>query len=519
MSRIVKQRFFVGGACTAAVLGALGFGWQALPSAQTTARAVEPAVARAIENRPAEVRNQLAIAADLSEAFNYVAEELKPSVVRIGSVTRSKPLAERRGSPNRLPPGIPEEFRRFFEDDFGGGRVVPRQMPEQQGLGSGVIVTADGYILTNNHVVRNADEVTVTLMDEREYRAKIVGNDAKTDLAVLKIEATGLTPARIGDSDSMKVGEWVLAVGCPFGLEQTVTAGIISARGRVMGIIEGGYEDFLQTDAAINPGNSGGPLVNLRGEVIGINSAIESRNGGNMGIGFAIPTNLARSVMDALIKDGKVVRGWLGASIQPLDEGLADSFGFKGRQGVLIGSVLPNSPAAKAGLKDGDIVTELNGRSTHTVSQLRNGIAALAPKSKANLTVYRNGKPQQMQVIVGELPGDETVALATREVDGGESASSEELGVTVIPLTKELAEEIGFEGELKGVVVKEVEPGSMAERAFIRPGDVIAMVGSKDITSVSDYRSVLEKFDSKKGVRLQIVRDGVRRFVFLRSNS
>lgn len=516
MSRIMKQRFVWGGACTAVVLGALGFGWQMMPSYETTAQAVEPAVARAIENRPAEVRNQLAIAADLSMAFNYVAEELKPSVVRIGSVTRSKPIVDRRGSTNRqLPPGFPEEFRRFFEDDLGG-RMAPRQMPEQQGLGSGVIVTPDGYILTNNHVVRGADEVTVTLMDEREYRAKIVGSDAKTDLAVLKIDAQGLTAARLGDSDKMKVGEWVLAVGCPFGLEQTVTAGIISARGRVMGIIEGGYEDFLQTDAAINPGNSGGPLVNLQGEVIGINSAIESRNGGNMGIGFAIPTNLARSVMDALIKDGKVVRGWLGASIQPLDESLADSFGFKGRRGVLIGSVMPNSPAEKAGLKDGDIVTELNGRRTDTVSQLRNGIAALAPKSKADLLVYRNGKAQHVQVIVGELSGQDVVATAS---PGEESESSQELGVTVVPLTKKLADEIGFEGELQGVVVTDVEQGSMAERAFIRPGDVIVMLGSKEVNDVNDYRDALEKFDSKKGIRIQIERDGVRRFVFLRSGS
>ena len=220
--------------------------------------------------------------------------------------------------------------------------------------------------------------------------------------------------------------------------------------------------------------------------------------------------------MDALIKDGKVVRGWLGASIQPLDEGLAESFGFKGRHGVLIGSVLPNSPAAKAGLKDGDIVTELNGRRTDTVSQLRNGIAALTPKSKADLLVHRNGKPQHVQVLVGELAGDEAVALASR---GEETESSQELGVTVVPLTRKLAEEIGYEGELNGVVVTEVEQGSMAERAFIRPGDVIAKVGSIDIANVSDYRSALEQFDSKKGIRVQIVRDGVRRFVFLRSNS
>ena len=313
----------------------------------------------------------------------------------------------------------------------------------------------------------------------------------------------------------MKVGEWVLAVGSPFGLEQTVTAGIISARGRVMGIIEGGYEDFLQTDAAINPGNSGGPLVNLQGEVIGINSAIESRNGGNMGIGFAIPTNLATSVMNALIKDGKVVRGWLGASIQPLDEGLAESFGYKGKRGVLIGSVLPDSPAEKAGLKDGDIVSELNGRPVETVTQLRNGIAALAPKSKADLLVHRNGKPQHIQVTVGELSGQDAVAAVGKESE--ESESSQELGVTVVPLTQKLADEIGFSGELTGVVVTEVDQASLAERAQIRPGDVIVAIGNTPVKNVGDYRNAINQFDAKKGIRIQFVREGVRRFAFLRS--
>jgi len=515
MSSVTKKRFVWGGACTAVVLGALGLGRQFLPSTDSIARAVETKPVHAVE-RPAAVKNQLAVAADLSQAFNYVAEELKPSVVRIGSVIRAKPIADRRVQPRgrQLPPGLPEEFRRFFDDDFGGLGIPNQQMPAQQGLGSGVIVTSDGFILTNNHVVRGADEVTVTLMDNREFRAKIVGNDAKTDLAVLKIEAKDLTPARIGNSDDMKVGEWVLAVGCPFGLEQTVTAGIISARGRVMGIIEGGYEDFLQTDAAINPGNSGGPLVNLHGEVIGINSAIESRNGGNMGIGFAIPTNLARSVMDALIKDGKVVRGWLGASIQPLDEGLSESFGYKGKRGVLIGSVLPDSPAEKAGLKDGDIVSELNGRSVESVTQLRNGIAALAPKTKADLLVHRDGKAQHMHVTVGELSGQDAVAVAKHSE---EAESSQEFGVTVVPLTQKIAEEIGFSGDLNGVVVTEVEQASVAERAAIRPGDVIVNIGGKAIKNVGDYRSAVNQFDAKKGIRIQFVREGVRRFAFLRS--
>ncbi len=508
MSKFMKQKLVWSGVCTAVVLGVLGIGRQMLPSSGTLAHAVEPTAA---------VRGQLSVAADLSEAFHYVAEELQPSVVRIGSVTRAKPMLERRRKsgpqvPQGLPEGLPEEFRRFFNGDLGQGFSPPNQ-PSQEGLGSGVIVTSDGYILTNHHVVRGADEVTVTLADGRELRAKIVGGDAKTDLAVLKIEAKNLPAAKLGNSDDMKVGQWVLAVGCPFGLEQTVTAGIISARGRVVGIIEGGYEDFLQTDAAINPGNSGGPLVNLKGEVIGINSAIESRNGGNMGIGFAIPTNLVRSVMDGLIKDGKVVRGWLGAAIQPLDEGLASSFGFQGKRGVLIGNVMPNSPAEKSGLKDGDIVTELNGRPVETVSQLRNGIAALAPKSKADLLVHRDGKAQHMLVIVGELSGQDAVAVNNAE----ESTSSQELGVTVVPLTKELADEIGHKGDLNGVVVTEVTQGSVAERAAIRPGDVIVAIGPTAIKSVGDYRDAMSHFDSKKGIRMQVIRDGVRRFAFLRS--
>lgn len=234
-----------------------------------------------------------------------------------------------------------------------------------------------------------------------------------------------------------------------------------------------------------------------------------------MGIGFAIPTNLARSIMEALIKDGKVVRGWLGASIQTLDEGLSESFGFKGKKGVLIGSVLPNSPAEKAGLKDGDIVTELNGRPVNTVSQLRNGIAALAPKSKASLLVHRDGKSQHMQVIVGELSGEDAVALANGQ--GEEVESSQESGVTIAPLTQKLADEIGFKGELNGVAVMAVEQGSVAERAAIRPGDVIVTIGSTAIKNVGDYRNAVSQIDSKKGIRMQVVRDGVRRFIFLRS--
>jgi len=510
MSKTVKRNVFWGGVWAAVLLGASSAGWRMLPHSGTVAQAVEKGTVTNVA-----LKGQLSVAADLSEAFHYVSETLQPSVVRISSVTRARPrLQGRRQSGPQLPPGFPQEFRRFFEEDLGDRFSAPSQQPQQQGLGSGFIVTTDGYILTNNHVVRGADEVKVTLADEREMRAKIVGGDAKTDLAVLKIEAKDLTPVTLGNSDEMKVGAWVLAIGCPFGLEQTVTAGIISARSRVVGIIEEGYEDFLQTDAAINPGNSGGPLVNLKGEVIGINAAIESRTGGNMGIGFAIPTNLARSVMDGLIKEGKVTRGWLGVGIQPLNEGLASSFGFSGKRGVLIGSVLPDSPAQKAGLRDGDIVTELNGRPVGTREQFSIGIASLPPKSKVDLLVHRDGKSQHIQVVVGELAVKDQVASAA----GEESAASEELGITVQPLTRKLAEELGYkERDLTGVVVTEVGSDSLAAHAAIQAGDVIVSIGPKAIKSVDDYREAISHFDPKKGVRMQVQRDGVRRFVFLQS--
>lgn len=513
MSQTKKKRLAWGSLFAAVVIVLSSIGWQLSPTTANIAQAVEGGSTAPTAQASAVLSGQLAVAADLSEAFHHVAEKLQPSVVRISSVTR---LQQTRGDGRRqfgpqLPEGIPDEFRRFFNDDLGG-RLNPRQF-KQEGLGSGVVVSSDGYILTNNHVVRGADEVKVNTSDHREFRAKIVGGDPKTDLAVLKIDAKNLPYATLGNSDDMKVGQWVLAIGCPFGLEQTVTAGIISARGRVVGIIEEGYEDFLQTDAAINPGNSGGPLVNLRGEVVGINAAIESRTGGNMGIGFAIPTNLARNVMDSLIKDGKVVRGWLGAAIQELDSGLAESFSFQGKHGVLIGSVMPNSPAEKAGLKEGDIVTELNGRPLETRSQLRNGVAALAPKSKADLTVFRNGKTQHLQVVVGELVVKEDGNQSTSE----EVTSTGELGLTVQPLTRQLAEEIGHKGELTGVVVTNVESGSLAEQATIRPGDVILAIGSTPVKNATDYRDAIGKFDPKKGIRMQLLREGIRLYVFVKS--
>jgi serine protease Do len=508
---MAKERRVLGGAVLALAL-AVPFGMWSLSSDAPTTHAV---FAAEKASTPAS-REGISHARDLSEAFNHVADTLRPSVVSINSVKHVRTKMNRRGlnQQRELPPGIPDQFRQFF-DNLPDNFDVPDH--DQMGMGSGVIVSADGYVLTNNHVVRGADEVSVVLYDDRELRATIVGVDDKTDIAVLKVEASDLVPAKLGNSDDMKVGQWVLAIGSPFGLDQTVTAGIISAKGRVTGIIgSGGYEDFLQTDAAINPGNSGGPLVNMQGQVIGINTAIASRGGmgaGNVGVGFAIPSNMASSIMQNIrANGGKVVRGYLGAAIQNMNAGLADSFGFNGRRGVLIGSVFENSPAQKAGLREGDIVTELNGRPVETQSQLRNSIAALAPNSKAQLGIFRDGKPQKVTVNVGELAGD---TPESQQVIA--PAKSTELGLSVEPLTRELAQEIGHKGELQGVVVTQVAPGSVAVQAQLQPGDLIVAIGSQPIKSPNDYRNALDKLDLKAGVRMQVMREGVKRFVFLKS--
>jgi serine protease Do len=413
---------------------------------------------------------------------------------------------------------LPEEFRRFFGDDlvdrFGDPRGPGLRIPEEglrpQGLGTGVVVSADGYVVTNNHVVRGADEVNVTLWDKRQVKAEVVGTDAKTDLAVLKIEASGLVPAPLGDSDRAEVGEWVLAIGSPFGLDQTVTAGIISAKGRQMDITD--YEDFIQTDAAINPGNSGGPLVNLRGEVIGINTAIASRTGGYMGVGFSIPSRMVRMVKDAIVQHGRVQRGRMGALIQDLNEDLARSFGYDSTQGVLVGDVIEDSPAARAGLKAGDIVLRYNGQPVASANQLRNSVAATPPNTRAEVLIFRNGKQMTLTITVGELE-DEPVAVESPE--GGDSSVN--LGMTVQTLTPELARQLGYDRNERGVVVTDVEGASMAARAGIQQRDVIVDVNGKAVQNVRDFREALENADIANGVRLQVKRDGVRRFVFLRS--
>jgi serine protease Do len=452
-------------------------------------------------------RQELGPARDLSAGFRAGPTALRPSVVSISSVTRARVRSSRNAQPD-----LPEEFRDFFGPDFFDrfhNFRMPRDGQEQQGLGTGVIVSEDGYVLTNNHVVRGADEVTVTLSDDRALKAKIVGTDAKTDLAVLKIEARDLVPAALGDSDQAEVGDWVLAIGSPFGLDQTVTAGIISAKGRHMRIAE--YEDFIQTDAAINPGNSGGPLVNLQGQVIGINTAIASRSGGYQGVGFAIPSNMVTMVKDAILKQGHVQRGRLGALIQNLNEDLAKSFGYDSSKGVLVGDVLKDSPAEKAGLKTGDIVVKFNGRSVETADQLRNAVAATPPGTKAEVVFFRDGKQQKLSLTIGELE-DERVAAT----DSPRGESPTPWGLSVQTLTPELARQLGADRDEQGVVITDVEPGSTAARVGLRPKDTIVSVGNTPVRSVREFREAVDKAGAGGGIRLQVKREDGRLFVFLK---
>ncbi len=445
-------------------------------------------------------------ATDLSNAFRNASDAIRPSVV---SITSEKQLQV---GQQLVQPVLPDQFRRFFGDDFGRffSTPSPNQKSIQQGYGSGVIVSRDGYVLTNNHVVAGADRVIVKTHDNVEHQAKVVGTDPKTDVAVVKIDASDLPAARLADSDEARVGDWMLAVGGPFGLENTVTAGIISATGRdAVGITD--YENFLQTDAAINPGNSGGPLVNLRGEVVGINTAIASRSGASAGIGFAIPSNLAKSVMDDLIPDGRIERGFLGAAIQDLTKELAKSFGYDGRDGVLVSDLSKGGPAEKAGLKSGDIIIHFNGRTMNHARQLRNTVAETHPDSTVNVEIFREGKRQTVPVKIGLL--DDKVAVSTDQTQ----STSNDLGLSVQTLTPELARQLGYTETQKGVVVREVTTGGLAARAGLQPEQVIVSINNREVTDARSFRDVLGEQELTRGLRLQVLDGAHRRFVFLKS--
>lgn len=441
-----------------------------------------------------------------SRAFVKVVKAAQPAVVNI----RVEASVKSRGA---LPDGSDEMFNNpFFEHFFGPQFQDPSRRQRQQGQGSGFIISRDGYILTNNHVVDGADEITVRLADEREFKAKLVGSDPQTDVALIKIQDSGQLPIlALGDSDALEVGEWVIAIGNPFGLNQTVTVGVVSAKGRSrVGINE--YENFIQTDAAINPGNSGGPLLNTHGEVVGINSALFSRTGGYMGIGFAIPINMVKAIENQLQEHGKVTRGWLGVGIQDVTEELAKSFDLKEARGILVTEVQPDSPAAKGGLRQGDVILRLNNLELIDVSDLRNKIALITPGTRATLTIIRSGREEVVELAIGEQPADFGKAGISASGQGG---NLEQFGLSLQTLTPELAQQLGYSTKQKGVVISAVEPGSAAESAGLRTGNLIDEVNKMAVTNLQEMEAALNKSPHPKRILLRVRSENLSQYVVL----
>jgi serine protease Do len=430
--------------------------------------------------------------------FGSLVKETKPSVVNISTTTVVKGIdgSQRFGHP----------FKEFFGDDFFEKFFgdSPRREYKQKSLGSGFIIDKDGYILTNNHVVEKASSIKVKLSDDKEYDAKVIGKDAKTDIALIKVNAKNTLPvATLGDSDGLDVGDWVVAVGNPFGLGHTVTAGIVSAKGRVIG--QGPYDEFIQTDASINPGNSGGPLFNLRGEVVGINTAIVS---GGQGIGFAIPVNVARNLLAQLKTKGKVVRGWLGVVIQKVTPELAATFGLKESEGALVSDVMENSPASKANIARGDIITSFDGKKIKEMDQLPKIVATVEIGKKVKLGIVRDGKPLELEVVIEETKEEGRESQAATEVE-------KYFGLVVQNITAEIARHLNLK-DRRGVIVTDVQPGSLAEEGDIRAGDIIKEINKKPVKNVDDFRQTVKEARPKDGIVMLVKRENVTFYAVIR---
>lgn len=436
--------------------------------------------------------------------FVELAERQSPSVVNISTVQNGRGKATSNGFP--MDPSDPafEIFRRFFPQAPGGGQ----QQPENRSLGSGFIISGDGYVMTNAHVIEGADEVTVKLLDKREFRAKVIGADKRTDVALLKIEASGLPAVRLGDSSQLKPGEWVVAIGSPFGFEHSVTAGIVSAKGRALP--QENYVPFIQTDVAINPGNSGGPLFNLKGEVVGINSQIFSRSGGFMGISFAIPIDLAMDIQQQLRARGRATHGRMGVSIQEVTRDMAESFGLSKAGGALVNSVEPNGPAARAGIEPGDVILRFDGKPISASSDLPRWVGATRPGTRAQVDLWRKGQTRSVTVTIGEFQ-DERVTSAKPASRSVAEATNSRLGIALSDLSAEQKQQMRLNA---GIIVVDVKPGG---RVDLRPGDLILAIvvqgDTQDIRSVQQFNQLVNQLDGRAPATLLIRRSNVQIFV------
>ena len=459
----------------------------------------------------AEEKQAIAQIRAYNTAFKAIAREVTPSVVTINVILKTEDAP-----PERNFPFFPFEF-----DEMPNQRRPRMPIPDRQTTGSGIVITTNGYILTNHHVAGEADKLTVTFSDNREYDAELVGSDPRTDIAVIKIDATGLKPAAIGKSDAVEIGEWVLAIGAPLNLQSTVTAGIVSAVGRNIGILQRddlNIEDFIQTDAAINPGNSGGALVNLNGEVIGVNTAIATSNRSFIGYGFAVPIDLAKKVMDDIVEHGKVNRGYIGISLSTVDAGTAEAFGLDRPKGVIINDIVPNTPAAKTNLKEGDIILSVDGQPVNRANHLQSLVARKYPGDTVTLAVRRNTKNLTVRITLSERPPEELIHATAESSKKQENASTSEIGLTVHDITARTIEEYGLSESTRGVVVTKVS--REARSAGFSEGDIIYGVRQspyqKDIKTVNDFELAIAKLKKRKNAAFSVNRNGRRFFLSLK---